>query len=875
MAGFCSQRWVVDALNLIVVMTALLPDSSAPFGSSLSLLLRQFNGKASNALLDNPADSSGACFNTQCLDELLIGLQTVLDETGSYIFTKDRNGCYTYVNQNVQQLFGLSLADILGKDDSHFFDVEQSQEILQNDKRVLEHGETLHFEERNVIKASGEARIYSIVKKPIYNADKAIVGLCGISTDITARKVLERTLVVNQERLISVLQLVGLGFWELQHSSGEFICSDALFDLFENNDLSFRNGFSDFLALIDAEDQASVNSVYHTSLSQRGAVQIRFRVPLARGLKWMLMSVTSFFDQNGSVLRTLATVQDISAQHQAEEDLRIAAVAFQSQEAMMITDSNATILRVNRAFEHVTGYSGDEVVGLTPRVLKSGHHDAAFYQAMWDSLLKSGVWQGEIWDKHKDGSTYPKYLSITAINHPEGGVSHYVSSFVDISDRKQAEEAIYNLAFYDSLTGLPNRKLLLDRIDGVVKAASQQLSALVFIDLDRFKTLNDTMGHDYGDMLLVEVAQRLKHCLRSHDTVARIGGDEFVVLLPNICATSHELIPTTQAVVEKIRQRIAEPYFLNLFEFNCSASIGMALIDNDAVATDTVIKQADIAMYAAKNAGRNQARFFDYHMQQAVESRAAIERDLFQAISQNQLQLYYQIQVDADMKATGAEALIRWHHPQRGMVSPMQFITVAEESTLILEIGLWVIDSACRQLVAWGRRKKTRHLVLSINISAMQFKQPEFVEQLQDRLTRYGINPKRLKLELTESVVLEDVELVIEKMKALQAIGITLSLDDFGTGYSSLAYLKRLPLNQIKIDKSFVADIVENAIDAAMIKSIIQMAENFGLDVIAEGVETDEQLQLLHRLGALSFQGYLFGKPLPRADFEVLLNGFV
>jgi diguanylate cyclase (GGDEF)-like protein/PAS domain S-box-containing protein len=559
---------------------------------------------------------------------------------------------------------------------------------------------------------------------------------------------------------------------------------------------------------------------------------------------------------------------------QAHEQLRLAAIAFDTHEAIMITDAKANIIRVNPAFERTTGYSEAEVLGKNPRLLNSGAHDKAFYQEMWKKLLAKGSWEGELWDRNKNGQIYPKQVTITAVKNEAGETMQYVSIFNDITARKQAEEEIRNLAFYDALTGLPNRRMLQDRLALAISQSvrDQQYGALLFLDMDKFKGLNDAMGHEYGDMLLVKIAKRLRLCVREVDTVARLGGDEFVVILEGIGHTVEEASQRAAQVAEKIRAVLATPFQLKEHLHHNSPSIGVYPFMGDGDPLEELIKRADLAMYKAKELGRNRVCFFDIDMQQSVERHARLEADLRVAIAEGQLRLYYQLQVDGAQQPVGAEALVRWQHPQRGMVSPAQFIPVAEESSLILDIGQWVLETACAQVANWSQDAMMRDLVVAVNISAKQFKQADFVERVRQAIERYGIPPARLKLELTESVALQDIVEVVGKMRSLrEEVGVTLSLDDFSTGYSSLSYLKKLPLDQVKIDQSFVRDIASNHSDAEMVKTIIDMARNFELNVIAEGVETAEQFHLLKDSGCQAYQGYLFGKPMPAEAFEAAL----
>lgn len=556
-----------------------------------------------------------------------------------------------------------------------------------------------------------------------------------------------------------------------------------------------------------------------------------------------------------------------------EEDLRIAAATFETHEAIMITDAAANILRVNQAFEKITGFSGSEVVGKNTRILCSGLHDQSFYQTMWQQLLSVGVWEGEIWDRRKNGQIYPKWLTVTALKTQDSQTTEYVAIFSDITERKKAEEEIRNLAFYDPLTKLPNRRLLLDRLKLALSVSERnsQFGALLFLDMDKFKILNDTLGHNIGDLMLIDVAQRIKLSVRETDTVARFGGDEFVVLFEGMGLLPEEVLQKVTLIAEKIRLALSAPFHLERHVHLSSPSIGITLFQGRKISADELIKHADIAMYQAKSAGRNRVQFFDPMLQQRMETRLAMESDLRHALSAQQLQLYYQLQYNSEGKPFGAEALIRWIHPERGMISPAQFIPIAEESTLIQDIGFWVLETACQQLAQWGQHAQTRHLLLAINVSAHQFMLTHFVESVETCLKTHGVEPSRLKLELTESVILSDLEDVIQKMERLQAFGVRLSLDDFGTGYSSLAYLKRLPIHQIKIDQSFVRDIESNPSDAMMVKNIIDIAHNFNLNVIAEGVETQEQFEFLKQNGCRAFQGYLFAKPLPIMQLEQLL----
>lgn len=549
---------------------------------------------------------------------------------------------------------------------------------------------------------------------------------------------------------------------------------------------------------------------------------------------------------------------------ESEAELRIAAVAFDSLEGMMVTDADGTILRVNSAFTECTGYTAEDVIGRNPRILSSGRHDAAFFRDMWDTIRRVGGWQGEIWDRRKNGEIYPKWLTITAVKADDGRVTHYVGTHYDITERKLAEEQIKELAFFDALTHLPNRTLLRDRLRQVIALSAQNHThgALLFVDLDNFKTLNDTHGHDIGDMLLKQVAQRLQACVRHYDCVGRFGGDEFVLLLEHIGSETMDSATHAMNVAQKVLTALNAPYSLGVLQHRITPSIGIALIDEKTPSTGELLKRADMAMYKAKAEGRNAIRFFSPQMQEAVNARAELEADLRQALAERAFYLDYQPQVDSDSHIYGVEALLRWKHPRRGQVSPSEFIPLAEELGLIMEIGGWLLEEACQQLVRWSKSEGIRDLVLSINVSARQFHHLSFTDQIIGTLSKTGANPARLKIEITESMLIHDFDDTRQKMMTLKAIGVQFALDDFGTGYSSLAYLQRLPLDQLKIDQSFVNHIMTDKNDAAITRSIIALARNLGLSVIAEGVETEEQRRFLAEEGCANFQGYLYHKPL-------------
>jgi diguanylate cyclase (GGDEF)-like protein/PAS domain S-box-containing protein len=586
---------------------------------------------------------------------------------------------------------------------------------------------------------------------------------------------------------------------------------------------------------------------------------------------WTQLSAIQSKNEQG-IVTTRLILDDITERRVADEEKRIAAIAFESQSGIVITDPSGVIMRVNPAFTRLTGYSSEESIGQTLKLLKSGRHDRLFYQRMWKTIKEHKRWQGEIWNKRKNGNLYAEMLTITAVIDSGGNTTHYVGNFSDITDDKETEAKIHRLAYYDALTHLPNRRLFQERLSQALAATTRShfFGAIFFIDLDKFKELNDTRGHDVGDLLLIQVSERLRAVVREEDTVARQGGDEFIILLEKLKTNAKEAAYLAKQIGEKLFDAMSKPFILNEYEYYCKLSIGIELFNKTDIAED-LFKHADIAMYQAKKSGGNQLLFFDPAMQYILDLRITMEHELKQALESNQFRLYYQPQTDSRHGVTGVEALIRWQHPTHGLILPNDFIPLAEETGLIISIGLWVLQQACAQLKAWEADEHTCHLRIAINVSARQFRQSDFVTLVEKTLEVSGANPKLLKLELTESLVVENVQDTIEKMQTIKRLGVHFSMDDFGTGYSSLSYLAKLPLDQLKIDRSFVMNLPENKNDAMITKTIIAMGVGLGMNVVAEGIETLDQLKFLKDHGCHAYQGYLFSRPLDIDTLSVYL----
>ena len=567
-------------------------------------------------------------------------------------------------------------------------------------------------------------------------------------------------------------------------------------------------------------------------------------------------------------------VRDLTEHNKNIEELRISAITFNSQDAIIITDGDVKTLRVNQKALDISGYKSSELIGLEPSLLSSNVQSDQFYADMWQTIETLGSWEGEVWDKRKDGDVFPLLIAITTIRDAKNRITNYVLSFSDITPTKRDADAIHKLAFFDPLTHLPNRRALSERVAHALMVCEShgKTLAVLFIDMDNFKDINDALGHQLGDRILIETAQRLRRCMRSNDTVARIGGDEFAIVVKNLDFNIDTAKAEVEIVAAKILAILNQSYQLDKQEIHSGASVGVAIARHSQVPIEELFKQADIGLYQAKISGRNQMCFFDPAMEQTVTLQAQLANTLHGAVQDQQFELYYQVQVDSEHSPVGAEALIRWEHPQLGIVSPNDFIPLAEASGLILPIGRWVLDNACAQLKRWQSDARTCWLSVAINISPRQFHQSDFVETVLQAIAKFDISPSSLKLELTETVILDNTSETVEKMHQLKRVGVEFALDDFGTGYSSLSYLTQLPLSQLKMDQSFVRNIGLTESDDIIVQTIIVMAKSLGIRVIAEGVETEAQCSFLKNLGCPLFQRYLFSKPVPVAEFEKLLE---
>lgn len=686
---------------------------------------------------------------------------------------------------------------------------------------------------------------------------------------------IERRMAENSRlgaRLQMTLSASGLGIWEYRYADDRMDCNQDLCTMLGVTPAPVD--LATVLNLIHPEDRVRIEEILHAPPHPGADVAIEeFRMRHAKG-HWLWLEGRGQaleLDAQGKPRLMGGTIADISQRKQVETEQQLASVVFTGiNDGICITDPEGRILLVNHAFTRVTGYSSEESIGNTPSMLKSGMHGEAFYRALWEALIRHDVWQGEITNRRRNGELVTEWLSISAVRDKAGHLTHYVGLFSDLSERQEAAERIQYLSSYDPLTDMPNRNLLSDRLAQALITAHrfERQTAIFVLDIDRFRMVNESFGPPTGDLLLQEVARRLKLQVRDGDTVGRRSGTEFGFVMANL---GHE--QDAIALAQRMLESIAVPFSVHEQSLTLTASIGISLSPRDGTNADELLKTADIALARAKQAGRNTFRFYSPEMDADATRRLGVESALRNAMQNNELTVYYQPQVSLDSgKVIGMEALLRWKHPQFGMISPSEFIPLAEENGLIVPIGEWVLNTACLQARRWHDLGIASPLRLAVNLSARQFRQANLEQMVARALADSGLPANALELEITEGAFIDDVDQAIATCRNLKKLGIKLSLDDFGTGYSSLSYVSRFPFDKIKIDQSFIHDIIENPVNAAIATSAILMARSLNLSVLAEGVETEAQARFLRGRRCDSIQGFLFSCALPATDFEQLLT---
>jgi diguanylate cyclase (GGDEF)-like protein/PAS domain S-box-containing protein len=791
--------------------------------------------------------------------------QHVIDSTVDGFFMVDQRQTFTDVNDRMCELFGYMREDFIGRQSLDFVTEESKAKLLAQIGHI---GDTEHRRYQILgLRKDGSTVPVLINTTTHRNGRGEVVGSFGFATDLTPIVAAQRAVAESERELRAILDNLQDTYYRTDLAgrlvrvspSVQQLLGFAPDDVLGKHMADFYNNPAEretFLSALRAGG-GRVNG-HESHLRHRDGHDV-----------WVMTNAHTLYDVTGQPIGLEGTTRDITERRRAEEQIRLAAKVFENiGEGVMVTDAENRIVSVNPAFTLVTGYEAAEVVGRRPAMLSSGRHDVEFYETMWGSLTRDGRWRGEIWNRRKSGEIYPEWLSIACVRDAHGKLMHHVAVFSDITDDKRAEERIDFLAHHDPLTELPNRLLFKDRFERAMAHGlrADARTALLFVDLDRFKAVNDSLGHPVGDALLRDAARRLEACVRETDTVCRQGGDEFLVVLTDV--KENEAVAR---IAEKMLAALTQVFKIETHEVMISCSVGIAIGPDDGKDFETLLRKADTAMYHAKDDGRNTFRFYDERMNVDSHERMELRQRIHRGLERDEFQLYYQPLVDLQSgRIVGAEALLRWLCPERGLIAPAHFIPIAEESGLIVPLGEWVLHEACRELKAWHLLGHP-HLSMAVNLSAIQFRRGGLEDSLRLALERTGVPASALELELTESILLHEADQALAVIQRLKGMGVRLAIDDFGTGYSSLAYLKRLAVDKLKIDQSFVRDMAHDSDDAAIVRAIIQMAKSLNLSVLAEGVETAQVAEGLRQLECDLVQGFHFGRPVTSEEFRRLI----
>jgi diguanylate cyclase (GGDEF)-like protein/PAS domain S-box-containing protein len=784
-------------------------------------------------------------------------------------------GCCSFANPKALEYFNLdSPTEIIGN------------LILEhlNFSREFTHSSTLeyiselknksHINRRGYIKIKdGSIEEVLTWQKPIIIDNRYSGSIIGFEL-LTSDSPQVKTPINSIERYEHLIESTQVILWEFDLKSEHFTFispqAESLFGYPIR--LWYRKGFWE--EKIFPLDKKKTIEFHNRSYLNNESYEQKYRMVKADGDSIYIHDHVSVIKKNGTPITLRGVFSDISNQQTDDNRLKLSSAVFESPDAVVITDSDSHIIQVNNAFTRITGYTKEEVIGKNPSILSSGKQSPSFYKQMWHDIQHNHHWQGEMWNKRKNGDIYVEWLTITPVFDDDSNVCNYVAMFSDISEKKEIEKEIQYKNSHDELTNLINRDMLYRELKDAIISSKKigRKGALLFLDLDEFKLINDSMGHKYGDKLLIQVADRLKGCISSGDILARIGGDEFSILLPSLGHNIEQSSLAITQIAKNIQDIFKKPFDINNHKLHITSSIGTTIFPTENELASDVLRQADTAMFKAKDAGKNQTTPFTSDMHHRIERHLLIHNELSLAIKRDELSVHFQPQYDKDENITTAEALLRWKHKTHGNITPSEFIPIAEKSGLIISLGNFVIDSVCQYISRWSKDENFPLKRVDINVSCQQFEQDDFYSNLKEALEKHNIPPKLLGLELTEEVMAGDIERIISTFIKVKSLGIHFSIDDFGTGYSSLRYIKRLPIDNLKIDQSFVNDIPYDKSDCIMVNTIIAMARQMDLTVTAEGVETVEQKDFLQNLKCDYYQGYLFNKPLCLKDFEKLIN---
>lgn len=783
-----------------------------------------------------------------------------------WIWEIDINGVYTFVSPRVKDFLGYSDKEIIGKTP---FDTMRKKEASRVNKifinYILKHLPFKDLENVNIHK-DGHEVVLQTSGVPIFDTDGNFSGYRGTDREISDIKNLLKHLEESKENLKEAQKLSNIGHWELDLVHNSLYWSDEVYRIFGLEPQEFDATYESFLNHIHPDDHDLVNNAYSNSLADKSSYNIEHRVLTKQGkLKYVEERCIHKYDEDGNAVKSIGTVHDITQRVENDKELQLASNVFKySTDAIVITDSNNKILSVNEAYEELTQYSLGEVLGKDPKVISSGWGDKKFYKKMWNDISEKGLWYGEIWDRKKSGDVYAAYQSIISVTDKDNKVINYIAISHDITEAKSKENTIHELAYCDFLTKLPNRKLFEQEVEAYIKSShySNKKFAILFLDLDNFKWVNDSLGHRFGDQVLVEMSKKLHSLIPEDSIVARLGGDEFVILAPYKNSLNISQLAT------KIIQSVKDHIVIDEKEINVGWSIGISLFPENACTYTLLLQNADTAMYEAKAKGKNNFQFFANEMNLFAQERLKIDTRLKHAVSNSLFTLNFQPKYSySKNKTKGVEALIRWNDEELGFVPPDKFIPIAEESGYIYDIGLWVLKESIKALQVI--HKVDNEITMAINVSGKQLESDKFYDDVIEIIQKTDVETSMLEFEITETSIMNDIESIIPILNKIKKLGIKISIDDFGTGYSSMAYLKKLPIDTLKIDREFVMHLEKDEEDLAIVEATIALSRAFKLSTVAEGVEKIEHKEILKKLGCDFFQGYYYSKPL---DLDSLIE---